>query len=421
VTGAWESHIQAYFRLSGLYQVLFAGQLPDLCEAADHYCAAFRAETNTITHLAPLEFVNFTRSSIEWDEFQIRQFSTDELDHILQNSVKRLFYTWAYLDPAELQDYWFLCAKEVIHADEPGTVMWRMESRVRFAYSRYPSPIQTALQYLALFDWGTNPFRAAPRTNLPRRYEHWDGPFHPQVPFVISISDSLTQWPTRAPDTSVLVKEPFFDSVTGEELGQAPTRGLDFTEEDTERLCAFLNSIAALLKRVQPYRRHWRFVETALGFLVKGFTSEGLEQLLWHITAIEAALGERVEAGLVRLLLTRVSNILGATQDERRRFRKRFEELYKFRSALVHGNVDLADREVYLGHLSEARDFARCVVLWMLHFLDSVAKVLPEDATDVPDRSTLLTLLEWDQDDWRRLTPALRGLPTSFPNVPDWL
>jgi hypothetical protein len=33
---------------------------------------------------------------------------------------------------------------------------------------------------------------------------------------------------------------------------------------------------------------------------LKGFTTDGLEQLLWHITAIEAVLGQRVDAGLTK-------------------------------------------------------------------------------------------------------------------------
>ncbi len=50
--------------------------------------------------------------------------------------------------------------------------------------------------------------------------------------------------------------------------------------------------------------------------LVKAFFAEGLEQLLWHITAIDALLGEDA-SGLKEKLARRTASILGKTEDEK--------------------------------------------------------------------------------------------------------
>jgi len=120
-------------------------------------------------------------------------------------------------------------------------------------------------------------------------------------------------------------------------------------------------------------------------------------------------------------LLRRVSTILGRTDSERKDLKKRFDELYEFRSDLVHGNAALAVGKMYLGHLSEARDFARCIVLWMLHFLSCIAKSLPANNTEIPSRSALLAVLDLNVDERKRMMTVLQSLPSDFPNVQEWI
>ena len=422
VNGTWLNEIRTYFRLSGLYQAIFRDESIDVQQAAERYRQAFRNETNTVSLIAPLEFVDFTGGPVGWGEYRIRQFSRAELDSALRNQAKKIFCKWAHIDTETLTDYWLLLAQHTIPAKKPGTVRIHIESRVEPTYTGYPVQIEAALKDLALFDWGTvRPFDASPPgKSLRPRYTKWDAPFHPHIPFVISVSDSLIEWPSRAPDFSILETLPYFNPVTGEESGERPTPGMHLSQEETEAITRFLQSVAELSKNRLLYQSEWDFIDMSLRFLVKAFTSEGLEQLLWHMTAIEAALGEKVEAGLTKLLKTRVSNILGTGEAERKDYGKLFDELYSYRSDLVHGNAGLADKKIYRGHLSEARDFARCVVVWMVHFLAHVASAFPGGSAEMPSRANLLALLDLNSDEWRELSPLIRGLPKDFPNVAGW-
>jgi hypothetical protein len=180
-----------------------------------------------------------------------------------------------------------------------------------------------------------------------------------------------------------------------------------------------MQHLASVRAKLQPHSERWRFVETALGFLLKGFTTEGIEQMLWHITVIEAALGDR-RPGLSKRLAARVSKIFGS-QEDRDEHRQRFEQLYLYRCDLVHGNVELADRTITRSHLSEARDFARGAVLWAFRYLSHVAGSLPSGAQALPSREELLQVLDMDSRTRHRLPNVLAGLPADFPHVEGWL
>ena len=59
------------------------------------------------------------------------------------------------------------------------------------------------------------------------------------------------------------------------------------------------------------------FFKVAMRNLIKTFFTEEIEQLLWHITALEAFLGE--ERGIRKSIAERSAAILSTTEEERRR------------------------------------------------------------------------------------------------------
>jgi hypothetical protein len=209
-----------------------------------------------------------------------------------------------------------------------------MNARVEISYSEHPPAVQVGLRQFALFNWG-RPFGPLTTEPRPRKREEWDGPFLPRIAFVIRLSDSLLDPPARPPDVGMLSTVPEIDPEDGEVVGERPADGFLLDDAETEQFQMALRLTTELMAQIAPYRSEWRFIETALDFLLRAYTTEGLEQLLWHVTAIEAVLGQKKEAGLTTLLLNRTSKILSATPNERRNFRKRFEKLYGFRSDLV--------------------------------------------------------------------------------------
>lgn len=411
------SEAQAYFRLSGLYQSAFAGEPMAVPAIVAEYHAAFSAAECLVTYLAPIEGVTIQEESLLCGSFKIRQLTREDLDDLLRNTVRRFFFPHAFVDTSQLADYWFLVVEERVPPRWRTDAELVLDARVPVVYSDFPAPVQTALERLAMFDWQRGTRRRPERfTDKP---EPWDAPLLPHVPFVIRCSDCLTEWPERGPDLSTLQTEPFGD-LSGEETSERPAVWLYLDEDETKKLGRFMLRCGTLLSRVERHRESWRFMEVAAGFLLKAFMTRGLERLLWNITAIEAAIGEQVDGGVTGLLIKRTVRILGHTNSEEKRVRKSLRALYDFRSALVHGKDKLPEQEIWLGHLTQARDLARGVVWWMLNFLAHAADSLPPGATRVPNREDLLGLLDLDPQNRLGTTAVLQNVPPGFPCVEDW-
>lgn len=416
--GTSATYAATFFRMSGVYSDLARGLAPT--HVQQRYFEAFESTSYTITHLAPIEFVEFSDDVMKFGQCEIRRFSRKELDRLLQKTVREAFYGWAVIDSSVLEDYWLLSVQDSAEAKDLDRNIWDevFDSRVQISYSEHPPAVQFAMRQVALFDWQDAP-KSAPDDPRPTKRSEWDGPFLPRIPFVISVSDSLIHPPRPGPNLATLRMEPDFDPYTGEVLGERRMQGILLDEGEAEQFACFLRGTSDLLESIQPYRKAWRFIDTAMDFLLKACVTQGVEQLLWHMTAIDAVVGQNKPSRTERLR-RRVSNILGGSENERKDFSERFEELYKYRCALVHGNADLADRKIYLGHLAEARDFARCVVVWMLHYLGHLARSILPGTAGVPSRDDLLNLIDLESDRHRYSAAMLNSLPPTFPHVKDW-
>lgn len=87
----------------------------------------------------------------------------------------------------------------------------------------------------------------------------------------------------------------------------------------------------------------------------------------------------------------------------------------------VHGGeAGGARKQAHLGHLGEARDFARCIVVWMLHYLVHLARTVPPGGGTPLSRKDLLTLIDPKSKSIGYAATILQSLPT-FPYVREWL
>jgi hypothetical protein len=417
ITGQDRIVLEAHFRRSGLYLDLFAGKSCSIDKEAAELKALFLQTHSQITYLAPVDLLEITEDCLPFGRFKLQRFSESELLEFTRNHILEVFYPWAALDLRTLSDYWFLIVTESVEIKPMLDLTEFFDPKVKVAYSALPLAVEHALYPLVLCDW-IDPYNSVSGVR-PVAREAGDEPWFPHVPFVIRIpthpSDSLSP----APQFGSLAREPYFDN-EGNELGDRPAVPFHYGESETEKLKIRLQKTAAYLESIRSHDPTWRFVGTALGFLTKAFRSEGIEQLLWHITAIEAILGQDKE-GLTSLLKRRVAEVFGGPENEKKQFRSRFDKLYKFRSNLVHGNAELSDKGVMKGHLAEARDFARGVVSWAIGFLGHWAMTPSLKKETIPSRDDLLLLLDMTSATRQTVAAALGNLPTDFPACRDWL
>jgi hypothetical protein len=208
--------------------------------------------------------------------------------------------------------------------------------------------------------------------------------------------------------------EPTIDNF-GEEVGEHPFVAIDLSASGTE-FCDFVKNTGALIEKIKQVSQ-WQFIDVALSFMEKGFTDSGLEQLLWHITVIEALMGEN-KSGLTSLLKKRVSSILGDSEADTAKIKKVFQRLYDLRSEFIHGNDKLLDPKVVHHDLAQAREMARQTTLWMLSYLNHVLSECEKNKTELPTRDNLLAVLNLDAKSRMQTANILGCLPKTFPRIP---
>jgi hypothetical protein len=337
-----------------------------------NYTKAFANKKTVVRHFAPLELVAFDQDAFEFGSFRVSRLDHHEIESILRNEINRIFYPYAYADTAVLAEIWFLVVTETVVAWEPGSggPAGIRGAELGLKSTDFHSAVEYALKHLALFDWGTYqaPSGVTQLSKLiPKLDTGWDR-FH--IPFVITLHENELWAPNALPDLKTLSTEPDHNW-EGEEIGQKPVVSI-FVEGGQFR--PTIEQIVDVMKTSEFQRANeWLFLDTALSYIAKAFFADGLDQLLWHFVAIECLLGDR-DSSLTKRLAKRVAFVAEDNDQARSRIRKLItspDGLYQLRSDLVHGNSEIVQKKVYLGHLREARELARKSVLWFLETLSS--------------------------------------------------
>ncbi len=360
-----------------------------------------------------MEFVDFEEESIDFDSFQIRKFSSRELNTILRNEINGIFYPRAYIDVNELnklEKYYFICLSESCNIVRPDRLIYPggVPKPVPRNYSEYPKALETILKYLTLIEW----------KHTPGGWMLGSDGFNFNIPVLFQISENLLEPPTSILDflplETTLVSSP--ENIN--EPIEIPAIRFNFDTTKTIQFKEFINKTKNIVDSINMKRNSWEednwgFIDIAQKYLIKAFFTEGLEQLLWHIVVIDALFGEN-GAGSTERMKNRIGAILGSSKS------KKFKELYKFRCSLVHG--DRFKEQIDTKHLYNARQLARELLLWFLNYLNTIQRDINKDQSNCENyaRKNLLKLID-HAEGIKSLKNILDLMPNGFPNVPEWI
>lgn len=428
----WAAAVGHFFRRSGFYLDCFEGQdFPDYGSLFRRYERAFRAREGEAMYLLPLEWVRFVerreevvyprREPIECDSFTLRCYSREELESLSENRISRVFYPYAVWDTEKLAWYWYVMvsgSKPVIGIGKillNFTGLYYVQRRLALDWL---APFQVPLYRLLLYDWLPEGFQDCrdlleawpeelegfswPATGIRysverlienERYLDWI-PWHGfRVPFRLECNGDLIHAPPAAPDTSALELESLEGSGGEEVVCPAGWLRFELDREVTAKLVRLIREEFSVIDASLLNLKEWSFYRTALQYLLKAFLTEPsqapAEQLLWHVTALEALLGRREDmenSGLVKAIGRRLGRLLGGNADERDRIKYNFTKLYDVRSDLVHGNPWKNYSTLYL-YL--ARNFARQACLRYTE----LARNCTREGRPLPDRDVIITAL----------------------------
>ena len=368
---------RVFHRRSGLYKALSKKEQIDLDEYFKRLWDALQEKEITTTSLTLIGLVDFGKDVVNFDEFEIRKFSEEELDELFESDLSEEFYPDTKLNTSTLSNYWFMVEETIrteksmdfdfIQALTGSSFQEHLERRSRVSLE-IP---ERNLQLLALYNW-----EDFYDNNFGDENREWTG--FSRLNRLVATDDILQQ-PLRTSNMTY-PKETDISSIF---LGS----------DDTQRLEDVVNKASAFFQQIDLNECHWGFIERALGYLEKAFFADELEQLLWHMVVLEALFGERPET--TESIARRVSTVLGKTEDNRGDIKKKFKDLYDFRCDLVHGNE--FKNQLMKGHLKEARSLSRKSVVWFLTYLSNKhakLKLSCIEPSDYPGRSKLLAQLD---------------------------
>jgi len=394
----YKEAVKNFFRRSGFYVSIY-DEAPLSAEGFSHYKKAFESESVCITYLALMEGVEFTqkingithpKKIIDIGHFQIRKFSKEELDSLVNNRIRSIFYPFSKIDTKMLSKYWFIVYTANEEMERIGEIKVDMSGCIKREYSSLLPAIESLLHEVILFSWEENP---------PNKDPEWFFPFN--IPFVLQIKDNPILRPTPLPYFRPDLL-PVLDS-TGMEIGEEPQVWIEMEEDISDKFIAFVKRIHDLLNIVCEVSNKedgkYRFIERASGYLVKAFTSEtNLEQLIWHIAVLEALFGQ---TQATKSNIAKAVKTLFGTEKE-----GKFKELYQIRSDYIHGNE--IKNEIFFTHPREARILSRKSLNWFLKLLEIVSSKC------FPNRNEILALIN-NRESLEHLKILIELLPPDFP------
>ncbi len=378
--------IKNFFRRSRCYMSLFSGEDVDAKAALESFRGVFRKEEIQIRYLVAPGGINFQLDAdvVEFERFKLRRFSSEELEEIFQNDVNDIFYQSNTLSRSDLmfsEPYWFIDVlgfesreEGVAKSDE---INHDFLPSVEEEFGAFPKTVASVLDPFILCDWDS--------------FDPLSPAFEFNVPFILEISNDLRDEPRRVPEIVPM-------------CGGDGDYDIDWDVElDNGQLNSFQRFIAdmdSILTRLRSAQSKWRFLDAALLFLRYSFVSKGRQQLLSHITVLEALIGED-KAGQAKLK-QRLACLLGSSEQERKAIKKSFEEIYDLRSRLVHGDEEMLNQKTSTEHLRQARTLARQTLVWFLHYLEHVLDATRNNE-NLPTREDLLSVLDLNTESRERV------------------
>jgi Apea-like HEPN len=418
IVNLWRSELGNFFRRTGFYENVSEGRQLLRTEALfEKYQSCLQLTHRKVRYLAPIDAIDFGITHLDLGDFSIRKFSVEEIDDLFENDSRKVFYPASIVQSKNLADYW--CLDVTIRTPRPSldsSLDWDFSPSFQKEISSFPKPIENALKRLVLFDWQSIQTIGQSSNDPKAQWEPGKGWCRFYIPAVLSMTDDLFSSPGSSVAIPPIDQELRDVDDNGEEIW-VPSY-LDLSDDERMDLTAFVARLNELIPRLTSQKK-WLFLDVALGFIVKAFFSEGLEQLLWHIAVVESLLGENKE-GLNNLLARRVACITGKTRKQRPTIMETFKELYSFRSNLVHGNREILDEnKIYVSHLREARQVARETLIWFLNWLDIVEKQFAKNpcVSGVPERTDLLSVLDMNGGRRSKVNWLINTLPAQFPNL----
>lgn len=322
--------------------------------------AAFRAKMAVRRYICPLDLAD-TLPPLRFGNARVMRFTADELAALFDAPRLARTFPSTPLEAKRLAEFQWLVIEENIDLNsnpEARSVPWMFEDMRRDLgeidphHGRFPGAVEASLAFLLLAPWEVW------STMLE---VDWRG-F--KIPWIYALTDDLFVRPERPPRADSLAWQPYFvpDGLGGEIEDEEPTTMP--LEDGAASELALFNDTAwqeFVAASASPL-----FETPIVHFLVRAFAADGMDEVMAHMTLIEAAVGLQADhrwkaksdahktLGATQRVKARIAALLGDVQAA-----IDYGDLFELRSAYVHGRGGLS--KVSTQEQVRARGLARRV------------------------------------------------------------
>lgn len=332
--------------------------------AAVEIDSAYRRKTTLRRHLCPLDLSD-DLPPLAFGSARVAQFGADELEKLFDAPRMARTFPRIPVEAKRLAQFQWLVVEETIQVDprpeaRAAPVLFmdlrRDLGEIDPHLGRFPAAVERALFFLLLAPW-----------------EDWSTMIEVdwrgfRTPWIHTIDDDIFVRPPRPPNPESLTLEPWFvEDAWGNEL-------------ELERPTSYPLSDTAATELAEINDGAWRSLEQARTtplldapiehFLVRAFLSSGIDEVMAHMTAVEAAVG--LESDYKPSVRPRPDAHKGLSPSDRVAWRvagalndkgaaQTYKDLFKVRSAFVHGRSGL--QTISSNQRVSARRLARCLAL----------------------------------------------------------
>ncbi|MHA2062468.1 MAG: hypothetical protein ACW963_09295, partial [Candidatus Sifarchaeia archaeon] len=425
--------VGTFFRRSGCYISLYENRELNVNELFKQYCEAFEGKPVQTTYLAAIANYTFAGKPMDFGEFKIQKIGEQEFDGIMHNEIRKFFYPETLIDSHLLKDYWFVVSTDLMRYLSARDYMADGREGIDIKVSNYSTELESILKILSLYHWSSQEMplpveveavlvqilgdeeekrrlRAETQKQKGLRVEGIYDDFVPfSIPFILR-TDNYLLTPPPSYEGHLIKHDEFIE--------RSPFDFEEPIELESESFKSFIDGVSEKLSVISSETPEWDFVERAIKYFLKGFLSQGLESLLWHIAVLEILLGQRNQ--IVENLTRRLAILLGDTNAKRLHLKNLVKVLYEVRSALVHGKG--LSEEAQWTHLSIARNLARKTLVWFLNYLKYMKDEQRRSKTvELPSLKDIHLLLDLAYEGKLSIADLIKRLPDEFPCIKEWV
>jgi hypothetical protein len=358
----------------------------DPVAAANAIDQAYTRQSMRRRHLCPLDLAD-DLPPLAFGEARVAQFSVDELAMLFDAPRLARNFPNQILDTSRLAQFHWLVVEEHVAIDRGAEAravpffsmtLDRDFGEIDPHLGRFPPAIEAALFFLLLAPW--EDWARMPEID-------WRG-F--RVPWIYTVDEDLFVRPSRPPSADSLTLEPWIvEDRWGEEIELERPTSLPLDDDAQTGLATFTE---AAWQELQAARATTLFETPIAHFVVRAFLADGMDEVMAHMTAIEAAMG--LEMDHLRGMRPRPDPHAGRSPSDRVAARiaailhdstsvKTYRDLFRLRSQFVHGRAGL--QKVSTQERISARRLARGIARGLVGLAAQARRPRDEILSDLLD------------------------------------